>query len=54
VHNGVKKSFFWFFVAGFLNGLLVWMREQAQENDSANAHKRVPQPPDGDSGDPHH
>jgi hypothetical protein len=45
------KTFFWFFVAGFLNGILVWMREHILEETTTHAHQSVPGPTGGPSGD---
>lgn len=37
----MKKTFLWFFVAGVLNGLLLWIRERMREEEAAHAHERV-------------
>jgi hypothetical protein len=31
----------WFFVAGFINGLLLWIRGRAQEEEAARASERL-------------
>jgi len=48
----MKKTFLWFFVAGVLNGVLLWMREQLKEGDGdGDDHQRVSKPTDGNPGD---
>lgn len=42
--------FIWFFVSGFLNGTLIWIREQMKEAE-ANAHQPVQGPPGGNPWD---
>ena len=32
------KTFWWFFIAGFLNGVLIWIREQLKDG-GMNAHQ---------------
>ena len=45
------KTFFWFFVTGLLNGVLIYIRERLKE-EQHDDNQRVPGAPEGHSRNP--